>query len=82
MNILLVNSGETFDDAWDYLAGYQVGTTCLLDPDQSMYSSYTGVEAPYAPFPQQVVIDRDGVITYLSTQYDADAVRAAIDAAL
>lgn len=59
-----------------------MGTTCLLDTQQEIYRSYGPVQGSYAPFPLQVVIDRDGTIVYLSAQYDADAVNLAIAAAL
>jgi hypothetical protein len=52
---------------------------CLLDPTGEVYTSYTGIPDAYAPYPRQVVIDQDGVIRYLSAQYDAAAVRAVIE---
>lgn len=82
MNVWLVNAGDNYDTAWAYLDNMGVSVTCLLDVSQTSYHSYTGVPNSYAPFPVQVVIDRHGVITYLNGQYDAEAVRAAIDAAL
>lgn len=78
----MVNAGDAYDVAWDYLDNLGVGLTCLLDQSKSVYSAYSGVPNAYAPFPLQVVIDREGVITYLNGQYDAEAVKAAIDAAL
>lgn len=79
----LVNVGDDYDSAYTFIG--EAGTTLpvLLDTDQAVYSSYErDPEEAYAPFPVQVVIDRDGVITYLAFQYDAEAVRAAIEAAL
>ncbi len=56
----------------------------LIDEDQTLYYSYSMGELGFnsAPYPLQVVIDRDGLISYLALEYDVDAVRAAIEAAL
>lgn len=84
VRVWLVNAGDPYDQVLAYLQ--EAGTTlpCLLDTDESMYRRYDRREGGeiHAPFPLQVVIDRDGRITYLANQYDADAARAAIQAAL
>lgn len=54
----------------------------LLDEQETYYRPYAMEVPGYAPFPLQVVIDRDGTIVYLSKQYDVDAAVAAIQAAL
>jgi len=58
--------------------------TCLLDEDRAVYSSYdttvTGVGG--TPFPLRVVIDREGVIRWIDTDVDSDALREAVEDAL
>jgi len=52
-----------------------------MDQQESIYRSYVNGDS-FAPFPVQVVIDQNGIIQYLSFQYDADAVRLTIDSLL
>ena len=84
MEILLVNTGDSFEDAYTFVGESEVTLPVLLDSDLSVYESYSRFEAEagYAPYPLQIIIDREGTIRYLANQYDADAVRAAIDALL
>ncbi len=59
----------------------QTGVTfpIVMDEQQTVpYSAGIGI----SPFPVDLVIDRDGVIRYLRTEYDPDALLAAIEAAL
>lgn len=77
----LVNVGESAEEAYDFLAETETSLPCLLDSDQSLYHSYPE-GGNFAPFPLHVVIGRDGTVRYLARQYDADAARAAIEAAL
>ncbi len=76
-----MNTNNSFEIAYDFIEESSVTLPCLLDEDGSIYNSYPLIES-YGPFPVHVVIGRDGVITYLSRQYDAEAVRAAITDAL
>ena len=84
VEIWLVDAGDSFDDAFEFVGESSTSLPVLLDSDETVYKSYTRREGgeSYAPFPLQVIIDRDGTIAYLSNQYDAEAVRAAIDALL
>lgn len=50
----------------------------LFDEGKSLYRGYGGLPDSYAPFPVQVIIDQDGIIRYLSGQYDAERVRSEI----
>lgn len=77
----LVNAGESAEEAYSFLAESRVGLPCLLDSAQSLYHSYPE-GGNFAPFPLHVIIGRDGRIRYLARQYDAEAARAAIEAAL
>jgi len=56
----------------------------LLDTEGTLSGQYSRTEGgqSYAPFPIQVILDRDGVIRYLAYQYDAQAVRDTITALL
>ena len=84
VKIWLVDAGDSFDDAFEFVGETSTSLPVLLDSDETIYKSYKREEGgeSYAPFPLQVIIDRDGTIVYLSNQYDAEAVRAAIDALL
>lgn len=51
----------------------------VMDRGQTVtYASGLGI----SPFPTDLVIDRDGVIRYLRTEYDPDALREAVLSAL
>lgn len=82
--VLFVNVGESFDTAYSFAEEAQLTLPVLLDEDQRAYSSYSYSEfgAGSAPFPRQVVVDREGIITWMSGEYDADEASAAIQAAL
>lgn len=79
----LVNVGEDFGTAYSFIDTLEVrGLPILLDEQETYYKPYAMEVPGYAPFPLQVVIDRNGEIVYLSKQYDVDAAVAAIEAAL
>lgn len=84
MVVWLVDAGDDYDTAWEFIDEAGTSLPCLLDLDEDVYSVYEkkGEDDGYAPFPLQVVIDREGVITYLEYQYDAERLTAAIDAAV
>jgi len=52
------------------------------EPYSRYYAIDSGSGHPYAPYPLQVVIDRDGVIQLISHQYDAAALNNTLDAIL
>lgn len=58
----------------------------MLYDAQAPYDRYFRVDSGsgggYAPYPLQVVIDRDGVIQLISHQYDAAALNDTLDAIL
>lgn len=83
LNAWLINAGEDYGTAYGFIDSLQVsGIPTLLDEQETYYKPYANEVPGYAPFPLQVVIDRDGEIVYLSKQYDVDAAVAAIEAAL
>jgi hypothetical protein len=80
--VWLINSGDSYDTAWTFIDGAGIEAPCLLDSAATMINGYGFPDDAYAPFPRHVVVNREGVITYLATQYDANALLAAIDDAL
>ncbi len=71
--------------SWTFISEAEVTLPVLLDSDGYVYRTYSMADnlgAAVSPYPVQVVIDRDGVIVYLSRTHDPQAVREAIDAAL
>ena len=77
----MVDTGDQYEEAYEFVREVSVTLPVLLDSDQSLYNGYSALEQneAYAPFPLQIVIGRDGTIEYLSNQYDAGAVRDTID---
>jgi peroxiredoxin len=82
--VVLVNAGEPADEASRFLTAAGVTLPCALDVGSEFYDSYdrTGLPEGYAPYPFQVLIDQDGVIRHMATQYDATDMRDRIDALL
>lgn len=58
---------------------YGVG---LEDPSTKTYAALTQNYKGSNPFPVDVVVDRDGIITYIAREYDPDGIVAAVEAAL
>lgn len=79
--VWLVNVKESQQQAWDFIDGADIAVPCLMDEEGEFYDGYARPPSS-GPFPLDVVVDRDGRITYLSGDYDAPALRAAIEAAL
>ncbi len=77
----LVNSSDPVDEVITFLQRTNVGLPCLLDRSSGLYSSYDrrSTEGSYAPYPFQVLIDQNGVIRYIATQYDPAGMRDRID---
>ena len=75
--MLLINTMDSSEVAYEFLHGVEVTLPSLLDGEE-VYNSYPR-KPNYAPFPLQVVIDREGTIRYVAYQYDAAAVRAVLD---
>jgi hypothetical protein len=53
-----------------------------VDPSTQTYSALTQNYKGSNPFPVDVVIGKDGVITYIAREYDPDGITAAVEAAL
>lgn len=61
----------------------QTGVTfpLLLDPDRAAVQGYD-FGPSISPYPLDVIVDRDGVVRYLGHEYDAAALRAAVESVL
>lgn len=81
VTVWLVNSEDPIDSVERFLRAGDVTLPTLLDTDGSWYRSYdrSHTEGAYAPYPMQVLIDREGRIRHIATQYDAEAMRGHID---
>ena len=73
------NAGDGSGVIQSFLQNSGTGLASLMDQQQSVYRSYEPSSFAHAPFPVQVVVDRQGVIRYLRYQYDAEGVRQVID---
>lgn len=77
--MLLGNAGNNQQTIEKFLQDAHTSLPSLMDQQEGVYRSYATSNNAYAPFPIQVVIDQNGIIRYLTFQYDADAVRQVID---
>lgn len=72
------DSGETLEQFID-----QTGVTFPTGWDvESSYDAFKAADEGLSPFPLDVLVGRDGVITWLSREYDAGALLAAVQQAL
>jgi hypothetical protein len=79
--VWLVNPRDSAEVAYRFVDEARSGLPVLLDADSRFYNAYPR-PASFAPFPFQVLIDRDGVIRGIYGQYDAVALQDQIDALL
>ncbi len=82
MAIWLVNAGDSYEDAFEFVGEAGVTLPTLLDSEKSLYDQYNrndAVGSGYGPFPLQILMDRDGVIRHMAVQYDAADMRSRID---
>jgi len=77
--VLLANSGDPSGVIQSFLRNANTNLSSLVDEQENLYRQYQQSDDSYAPFPRQVVVDGDGTIRYLRSQYDAQAVRTLID---
>ncbi len=78
-----MNSGDAFEYVFEFAAEAQIELPMLMDPSKTWESSYNfGDDGAYAPYPRQVVLNRNREITYLSRRYDTESLTAALDAVL
>lgn len=73
---------EDLEAAWAFMDEFQIGTQCILDTEGTLYGAYHSDSSEEIAVPMNVVIDRDGVVTYLSMETDITEIQAAIEAAL
>ncbi len=80
----LIDVEDSFEQSYGWVAQAGITLPVLLDRDSTAYRGYAGSEGgfTYAPYPLHVVVDGDGVITYLSVNSNPEFVRDAVEAAL
>jgi peroxiredoxin len=84
VEVIAINAnGDAMDGVQRFVSNlhvtYPVG---LEDPSTRTYSALTQNYKGANPFPVDVVIGQDGVITYIAREYDPDGITAAVEAAL
>jgi hypothetical protein len=70
-----LGGGETQDNVEAFLE--QTGIHFPVVWDDGSYSDW-GWPTATAPFPRQAVVGRDGVVVYIASEYQGDAVEAAV----
>ena len=66
-----------------WITDYQITMTVLTDWGGDVYSEWKITDPDsYAPYPREYLIDRQGNISYISSDIEVDDMRAAIEAAL
>ncbi len=75
-----MNYEESFDVAYGFASESGIESPVLLDSEGTYYNSYDMSRfQAYAPFPQHIIVDADGLIQYTNRQYDADAMFDVLD---
>ena len=80
----LLNTEDDYSTVLDFAVNADITLPMLYDAKQP-YHRYYAVDdggEPWAPYPLQVIVDREGVIRYIANQYDALAVQQALDTIL
>ena len=76
-------NGDAMDGVQRFVSNlhvtYAVG---LEDPSTRTYAALTQNFKGSNPFPVDVVVGKDGIITYIAREYDPDGMTAAVEAAL
>jgi peroxiredoxin len=84
VDVWLIDVEDSFEQSYAWIGDAGVTLPVLLDLDRALYDSYSPQESgeSHSPFPVHVVVDGQGVITYLARDNQPEAVRAAIQTAL
>ena len=82
VEVWLLNTEDRFETVHEFAQSNGLTTPVLYDARQPYNRYYANGEGgdTWAPYPLQVVVDREGVIRYISHQYDALAVQQTVDA--
>lgn len=62
----------------EFQTTFGMGFTGLEDPNSTQYNTYR-IPDPYAPYPQDYVIDADGIVRYWGAKFEPHAVRSILD---
>ena len=84
VEVIAINAnGDPMDGVQRFVSNlhvtYPVG---LEDPSTKTYAALVQNYKGSNPFPVDVVIGKDGLITYIAREYDPDGIIAAVEAAL
>jgi len=79
-----VDVEDSFEASYAWIGEAGVTLPVLLDSDKRLYDGYSLSESGFSnsPYPLHVVVDGDGVITYLRRDNQPELVRDAIERAL
>lgn len=81
--VLLDANGDPAEGVQEYVKNLHITYTLgLEDPSTKTYAALTEVYKGANPFPDDIVVGKDGNISYISREYDPDEIEKAIDAAL
>ena len=76
-----MNTEDDYSTVLDFAENTEIQLPMLYDTRRSYdryYANNEGGEV-WAPYPLQVIVDRNGVIRYIAHQYDALAVQQTLD---
>ncbi len=63
-----INDGESFSTAVNFANNFGLTYPVLFDQGGTVYSSY--VMSGISPYPRDVIIDQNGIIAYMHSEYD------------
>ena len=74
-------SGLFGNESADTIEGFieQTGVTFPILRGDTTYRNYANPDGAISPYPLDVIIDREGRITYLRHEYDGDAMVAEVE---
>jgi peroxiredoxin len=76
-------NGDALDGVQRFVSNLHVSYAVgLEDPSTKTYAALTQNYKGSNPFPVDVVVDKDGIITYIAREYDPDGIARAVEAAL
>jgi hypothetical protein len=76
--VVMFAIGSALNQLSEFIDVFGWRSVGLIDPSSSVYNSWR-VPKPQAPYPQDYIVDQDGIIRYWSDQYDAQEVIRTIE---
>lgn len=78
-----ISAGEREETLEAWRLAFDIEIPILMDPDHQVTALYEGTMAfPTGAFPQEWLIDEDGIIVYYGNEYEYDALVEVIEAEL